>query len=88
MGAISKYLKADSYLADSGARSYLSAEDFPGISVLWQEWQEPKERWPGIEAWRNLSAVNYLCREGNEKLAQCLISGVFSCETEPSSSIT
>jgi hypothetical protein len=87
MGAICKYLKADSYLADSGAHNYLSMADFPGISVLWQEWREPKERWPGIESWRNLSAVNYLCRDGNEGLAQCLINGVFSCETEPSSRI-
>jgi hypothetical protein len=78
MAAICRYLDADTYLADSGAGSYLCAEDFVGITVLWQEWKEPVAKWPGIDSWRDLSVVNYLCREGDEEFKGHFMNGLFS----------
>lgn len=64
MANICRELGADSYIADSGAIKYLNLSDFTGIRVQWQHWREPTEHWPGINSWRNISALNYLAREG------------------------
>ncbi len=78
MAAICKHLNATTYLADSGSKNYLVASDFTDIEVVWQNWEEPIESWPEIKSWRNLSSVNYLCREGPEKFANHLIRDNFT----------
>jgi hypothetical protein len=80
MASLCRHLKATTYLADSGARNYLQPTGFAGIEVVWQNWHEPMERWPGISSWRNISGINYLCRVGSEQFAQHLISGEFAPE--------
>jgi hypothetical protein len=80
MGIICRYLKATTYLADSGARNYLQPTDFSDIEVVWQNWREPTEEWSGIDSWRNLSSINYLCRTGPERFSYHLNSGEFSPE--------
>ncbi len=67
---ICRRLEATTYLADSGATNYLNASDFRGKRVLWQHWKEPDETWPGITSWRDLSSINYLAREGENKFKQ------------------
>jgi hypothetical protein len=78
MAAICRNLHADVYLADSGARTYLQVEDFDGIDVLWQDWAEPQERWNGIDDWRNVSSVNYLCRVGPERFKDHTLESRFA----------
>lgn len=80
MAAISRHVAADEYLADSGALAYLRPADFGGIKILWQQWEEPAEEWPGIDCWRNVSAINYLCREGPDHFAQHLADFHFAPE--------
>lgn len=82
MAAICAHLHADEYLADSGAKGYLREDDFKGVEVLWQQWQEPAERWPGINEWRNMSAINYLCREGPDQFRTHIIGGRFVQERQ------
>jgi len=81
IASLCRYLKATTYLADSGARNYLQPAGFEGIEVVWQNWHEPVEKWPGINSWRNISSINYLCRVGPEKFAQHLLSGEFAPES-------
>lgn len=64
MASICNVVGADGYLADSGAQAYLRSDDFKGIKIMWQNWVEPKEQWPGIYSWRDISGINYLFREG------------------------
>jgi len=77
MATICRHLKASAYLADSGARNYLQLAHFTGIEVLWQNWREPLEKWPGISSWRDIASINYLARVGPERFAQHLLSGEF-----------
>ena len=78
MAAITRYLRGDVYLADSGARNYLRADDFRDIVVHWQDWREPLEEWPGVTQWRNISCLNYLCRFGPERFQAHVAGGEFS----------
>jgi len=80
MASLCRHLKATVYLADSGARNYLQPTGFAGIEVLWQNWHEPMELWPGISSWRNIAGINYLCRVGSEKFAKHILSGEFAPE--------
>lgn len=80
MAAICRHLNATTYLADSGARNYLKPDPFTGIEVLWQNWHEPPERWPGISSWRNVSSINYLARVGPEQFKQHLLAGEFTVD--------
>jgi hypothetical protein len=80
IASLCRHLKATTYLADSGARKYLQPAGFEGIEVVWQNWHEPLELWPGISAWRNIAGINYLCRLGQEKFTQHLLSGEFAPE--------
>jgi hypothetical protein len=82
MAAICAFLHADEYLADSGAKGYLREADFEGVEVLWQQWEEPIQRWPGIAEWRNVCALNYLCREGSEQVMTHINGGQFASERE------
>ncbi len=77
MAAICRHLNGTTYLADSGARNYLQPAPFTGIEVLWQDWQEPAEVWPGINSWRDVSSINYLARVGPELFKRHLLSGMF-----------
>ncbi len=81
MAAICRHLNATTYLADSGARTYLQPAPFRGIEVLWQNWCEPAERWPGINSWRDISSVNYLARVGPEQFTRHILSGEFTPDT-------
>jgi hypothetical protein len=78
IASLCRYLKATTYLADSGARNYLQPTGFAGIEVVWQNWHEPVDLWPGISSWRNIAGINYLCRVGSEQFAQHLVSGEFA----------
>lgn len=78
MARLCQYVNATEYLADSGARNYLSERDFSSATVLWQDWQEPPMHWPGIESWRDISAVNFLFRQGAEELNCHLTNGRFT----------
>lgn len=80
MATICRHLSATAYLADSGARNYLQPALFAEIEVLWQNWREPAEEWPGITSWRDVSSVNYLSRVGPEQFTRHLLSGKFSSE--------
>lgn len=80
MGALCHYLNATTYLADSGARNYLQPVTFKDTEVIWQNWCEPTEVWPGISSWRNISSVNYLCRVGPEQFAKHVLSAEFNIE--------
>ncbi len=77
MATICRHLNATTYLADSGAHNYLQPADFVGIEVLWQNWKEPLEVWPGINSWRDVANLNYLARAGPERFTQHLLSGDF-----------
>jgi hypothetical protein len=81
-------LNATIYLADSGARNYLQPAPLTGIDVLWQNWREPAEKWPGIDSWRNLSSINYLARAGPERFKQHLICGEFASDPTWESSLS
>jgi hypothetical protein len=83
---ICKSLGAGEYLADSGARNYLKPEHFSGVDVLWQDWVEPQERSEGIDEWRNVSSVNYLCRFGPERFKKHLLEGRFDTVQSPATS--
>lgn len=80
MASLCRHLKATTYLADSGARNYLQPAYFTGIEVVWQNWYEPTELWPGVNSWRNIAGMNYLCRVGPEQFARHLLSGEFTPE--------
>lgn len=80
MATICRHLKATTYLADSGARNYLKPTPFTGIEVVWQNWREPTEAWPGVKSWRNIASINYLCRVGAEQFARHLLDGEFTPE--------
>lgn len=80
IASLCRYLKATTYLADSGARNYLKPAGFEGIEVVWQNWHEPMELCPGISSWRNMAGINYLARVGSEQFAQHLLSGEFAPE--------
>lgn len=80
MGALCRYLHATTYLADSGARNYLQPASFTDTEVIWQNWCEPTEVWPGISSWRNISSINYLCRVGPEQFARHILSADFNNE--------
>lgn len=80
MSGICHNLNATIYLADSGARNYLQPVDFGSIEVLWQDWREPAEKWPGIASWRDIASVNYLSRVGPERFTEHLLSGEFVSE--------
>lgn len=77
MAAICRHLNAASYLADSGAKNYLQSAHFTGIEVVWQDWCEPLEKWPGIKSWRDISNINYLARVGPERFKQHLLNCKF-----------
>lgn len=77
MSEICRRLRADTYLADSGAGNYLRLEDFSGTSVLWQNWMEPATHCDRITSWRNLSCLNYLSRVGAEQLQTHLLDACF-----------
>lgn len=77
MSAICRSLGAATYLADSGACNYLQPTDFTSIEVLWQNWREPTEKWPGITSWRDIASVNYLSRVGPERFTEHLLKGEF-----------
>lgn len=77
MATICKYINANIYLADSGARNYLQPVHFQDISVLWQDWVEPQEIWQGIDSWRNISCLNYLSRVGPEQFKKHITNGHF-----------
>ncbi len=78
--SLCRYFKATTYLADSGARNYLKPTGFEGIEVVWQNWREPLEVYPGINSWRNIACLNYLARVGSVKFARQLLSGEFAPE--------
>jgi hypothetical protein len=80
MAAICRILKATTYLADSGGRNYLQPAHFNGIEVVWQNWREPTEVWPGVDSWRNMASINYLCRVGPEQFARHLLHAEFTLE--------
>lgn len=80
MAAICRHLNATAYLADSGGRKYLRALDFTGIEVLWQNWREPPDEWPGIKSWKDVAGVNYLARVGREHFKLHLLGGEFICD--------
>lgn len=77
LAAICRCVSADEYLADSGARAYLREADFGDVGVLWQEWAEPIPKWPGIDSWRDVSGLNYLCREGAAQFGRHMREGQF-----------
>jgi hypothetical protein len=77
MAAICRYLNANTYLADSGARNYLQPTPFREIEVLWQNWCEPAERSLGISSWRDISSVNFLARFGPDQFTRHILSGEF-----------
>jgi hypothetical protein len=64
IAAICKEVGATEYLADSGAATYLDINDFEGITVSWQQWQEPDVAPQSSEKWRNISPLNYLAQVG------------------------
>ena len=65
IASICEEVQGDIYLADSGALDYLNVNHFSKSKVLWQTWQPPaSSAWPGIPSWRDISAINYLAREG------------------------
>lgn len=78
IASLCRHLKASTYLADSGATNYLKPTDFTGIEILWQNWQEPIERWQGVNQWRNISSLNYLCRVGTKQFTNYLLSAEFT----------
>jgi hypothetical protein len=65
IAGICRELGADTYLADSGSIEYLKLRDFDNTQVMWQHWQEPVDRVPGIDSWRDISCLNYLARSGS-----------------------
>lgn len=77
MAKICKHINVSTYLADSGARNYLDPAHFHDINVLWQDWKEPKEKWCGINSWRNISCLNYLSRVGREQFKRHISTGKF-----------
>lgn len=78
---IVRSLGAQTYLADSGARHYLNENDFRGIDLLWQRWEEPPEPSPAGCSWRDLSSINYLARYGVEAFSHHLCMDTFHiCE--------
>jgi hypothetical protein len=64
MASLCREIAGDEYVAGSGALNYLQDQDFRDVRILWQHWQEPSEVWPGIKSWRDMSALNYIAREG------------------------
>ena len=80
IAALCRHLKATTYLADSGALNYLQPAHFTGIEIVWQNWHEPTELWQGVNPWRNIAGINYLCRVGSEQFARHLLSGEFTPE--------
>lgn len=84
MANICAHIGAGTYLADSGAMSYLNPDHFGTIPVLWQQWEPPAARWQGIPSWRNVSAINYLCREGPEEFRMHITGGCFVSQSHPS----
>ena len=81
MAAICGHLNATAYLADSGARNYLQPDPFNGIDVLWQNWHEPTEKWPGISKWRDISSLNYLARVGPKQFKRHILGGEFTSDS-------
>lgn len=77
MAAICRSLRANIYLADSGAKNYLKPIHFKDVTVLWQDWTEPSEKGSGIDRWRNLSCINYLSRIGLEQFKRHILSSRF-----------
>jgi hypothetical protein len=78
LAAICRELGASAYLADSGARIYLQESHFTSARVLWQSWTEPRDVWPGIKSWRDISGLDYLARVGPEPFSRHLTSGTFT----------
>lgn len=81
IAAICKYLNAASYLTDSGSSNYLQPVHFKKLEVVWQDWHEPEEEWPGISSWRDISSINYLARVGPDQFTQHLLNGKFIHKT-------
>lgn len=77
MASICECVHADEYLADSGSLGYLHPPDFRHTAILWQDWREPPSAWPGITSWRNISCLNYMCREGVQAFSDHINSGSF-----------
>lgn len=77
VAAICEYVKADEYLCDSGGKRYLDTSLFSNTKVVWQKWQEPDSYWKNISLWRDISCINYLIREGNNKFADHINCGEF-----------
>lgn len=77
VAAICEYVKADEYLCDSGGYRYLDVSVFSNTKIVWQKWQEPISKWNNIQAWRDISCINYLIREGEKKLIEHINSGEF-----------
>lgn len=88
MAAICRELGATTYLADSGAISYLDQADFGGMEILWQHWSEPQGRYDEIATWRDLSALNLVAREGQGALFDHLASQSFESAPPVSPQLT
>jgi hypothetical protein len=82
IASICKYLKCKTYLADSGSRNYMLAEDFKSINVLWQNWHEPSEKFVDIDSWRDIGCINYLSRFGRERFIKHILDAEFNINTE------
>jgi hypothetical protein len=78
LAGICDELGADTYIAGTGASEYLREADFGRVEVVWNHWTEPSVKWPGILSWRDISAINFLAREGIQELRHHLQAGVLN----------
>lgn len=74
VASICRELKANEYLADSGAARYLEQQDFDSdIMVRWQDW-DCQAKSLGLEQWRNTAFINVLARSGPDFISNHLTS--------------
>lgn len=80
IAGICTQVNSTQYIADSGARNYLKPNSFKNVEVVWQNWREPEQKWPGIRAWRDIASLNYLARVGADRFRQHLLTGEFTAD--------
>ncbi len=73
LASICKAVDASSYIADSGALSYLDTSCFGNIDVVWQDWKEPEVDFASVRKWRDISGLNYLAYAGPYRMRDHLM---------------